>query len=99
MPSFHTNVCHPLAHTANEYFYEKNIPIQITPDFIETGGFITIMDCLLQHKFSNSPEVLEFLQENSALLGLPKHRIANETAFAVYERFCQVFNCNGLDDN
>ena len=99
MPSFHTNVCHPLAHTANEYFYVKNIPIQITPDFIETGGFITIMDCLLQHKFSNSPEVLEFLQENSALLGLPKHRIANETAFAVYERFCQVFNCNGLDDN
>ena len=99
MPSFHTSVCIPLEYLANDYFLKNSIPLKITADFIETGGFITIMDCLLQHKFRNAPKVLEFLQENSALLGLPKHCIANETAFAVYERFCEVFDCNGLDDN
>lgn len=98
MPSFHTSVCIPLEHLANDYFLKNSIPIKITADFIETGGFITIMDCLLQHKFSNDPEVLEFLQENSKLLGLPKHRIDDESTFAVYEKFCKIFNYSSLDD-
>ena len=97
MRNFHTGVCIPLEYLANEYFQKNGIPTRITADFIETGGFITIMDCLLQLKFRNAPEVLEFLQENSQLLGLPKHCIADETALAAYENFCKIFNSDSLD--
>ncbi|MBR4056759.1 MAG: hypothetical protein IKK00_01315 [Oscillospiraceae bacterium] len=92
MLSFHGQICYPLAQLAKDYFSEKGICIELSADFVETGGFISLMDCLLQHKFPNDPEVLRFLQENNALLGLPKHRIADEDAISVYERFCKMFN-------
>ena len=98
MTSFHTNICVPLEHTANEYFQKNNIPVVISADFIETGGFITVMDCLLQHKFSNSPEVLDFLQDSSAMLGLPKHQILDEIALEAYDKFRKMFELDCLCD-
>lgn len=97
MSLFRGHICYPLALTAREYFSARGIDVEDLADFIETGGFMTIMDCLVQHKFRNSPEALVFLQKNSELLGLPKHQISDDRAFTVYEEFCALFNCESMD--
>ena len=98
MFSFHTHICIPLEHLANDYFAQEKIPIKVSADFIETGGFITIMECLLQHKFGNAPEVLEFLQQNSVMLGLTKNQMDDVQPLAAYEQFYKLFVGENLGD-